>query len=510
MDMDKLFAADNEEATTVSSDEVSVPSQEDVAQAEPPCVTAADVVAAFNAVAKTINGQAATDFDKNEASPIQASETEENPLSDAEVAALKRSEHVQKFKLDFEVDDIPDAEGMTDVVEEEPTAVEAEQPSADEQTVVIEEIAEDTEEPVPTKQKNSGCLPKMVFLSLIVFFSVALATFATTFIFDVFAFTRNNKSADVIIPKGADTKKVAEILKEKEMISNKFYFRIYSRVMGLDGKWQAGAFSLKADMGYPTLVNTMQALPPRETVKVMFREGLTVDEMAVILEEKGVCSQNEFLSAVQYGEYDYDFLYRIPTEEKKAEMQHRVYRLEGYLFPDTYEFYVGSLGETVVDRMLQNFEQKIGEHLLEAIKQKGWTLDEAITMASMVQGEGDTRENMDKISRVLHNRLNPKSGFTKLELCCTRDYANELVANGRGDIDNLKPAYNTYVREGFPIGPICNPGMDALLAALYPSEDATIMKCYYFATDKKLNTYFSKTYAEHQAIIKKYDIEDLG
>ena len=192
-------------------------------------------------------------------------------------------------------------------------------------------------------------------------------------------------------------------------------------------------------------------------------------------------------------------------------MVYRVYRLEGYLFPDTYEFYVDSQGETVVDKMLANFQSKLTDNLLAQIKKQGWTLDEAITFASMVQGEGDTRENMDKVSRVLHNRLNPDSGFKTLELCSTRDYANEMAENDHFASDVLHQVYNTYKREGFPIGPIGNPGMDALLAALNPSEDATIKKCYFFATDyKTMTTYFSKTFKEHQAIIKKYGIEDLG
>ena len=118
---------------------------------------------------------------------------------------------------------------------------------------------------------------------------------------------------------------------------------------------------------------------------------------------------------------------------------------------------------------------------------------------------------MDKVSRVLHNRLAPKSGFKFLELCSTRDYANDMVDNDHFNSDVLHKAYNTYKREGFPIGAIGNPGLDALLAAVNPSEDETIKKCYYFATDyKTMITYFSKTFKEHQAVIKKYGITDLG
>lgn len=469
-------------------------------------VTERDVVAALTEAEQTLADTAsATNVEVPKVAEEETSAMQQNL---EETLAAKRSDHVQQFKLAFDLDDIPDAEGMglTDI--EEPTGTVV--PILDES----EYIADDGngEEDTPPIERSSGCLPKLVFALIILVVSCALALVISTFLLDVTGSTRNSNSADVIIPDNVSTEKIAEILHENGLIDNVLYFRVYSRLTGADGKWQPGAFSLQADMGFPTLIETLQTAPPRETVTVMLREGLTVDEMAEILEKNGVCSMQEFLDAVQFGEYDYDFVRQIPTEEENAELAYRVYRLEGYLFPDTYEFYVGSQGETVVNKMLANFQSKLTDSLLTQIQEKGWSLDEAITFASMVQGEGDTRENMDKVSRVLHNRLmSSQSDYKKLELCSTRDYANEMAENDHFSSDVLHRVYNTYKREGFPIGPIGNPGMDALLAALKPSEDATVMKCYFFATDYKTGiTYFSKTYKEHQAIIKKYGIEDLG
>lgn len=243
--------------------------------------------------------------------------------------------------------------------------------------------------------------------------------------------------------------------------------------------------------------------PSADTVWVTLREGLTVPEMAAMLEEKGVCSASDFIDAVQNVDYPYAFLQSLPADES------RVYRLEGYLFPDTYEFYVDSTATNVVNRLLKNFENRIGD-LLPQIEAMGWTVDEAVIFASLIQGEADTAANMAKVSRVLHNRLAPNSGFTKLQLCSTRDYVNHLP-EGDYDKETLKQVYNTYYREGLPVGAINNPGLDALTAALNPSNDATIKQCYYFATDYKTGiTYFSKTYADHQAIIKQYGITDIG
>lgn len=470
-------------------------------------VTEHDVVAALTEAEQTLPESVSAEKGTAQKLSVEATEAQAEPNL-ADTIAAKRSDHVQQFKLTFDLDDIPDAEGMGITDAEEPSEMAV--PILDEHDEIAEDTEEESEE-LPTEH-TSGCLPKLVFALIILVISCILALVISTFLLDVTGSTRNSNTADVWIPEAASTETIADILYENGLIDNALYFRIYSRLTDADGKWQPGAFSLQADMGFPTLIETLQTAPPRETVKVLLREGLTIDEMAEILEQNGVCSMQEFLNAVQFGEYDYDFLQLIPTEEDDPEQAYRVYRLEGYLFPDTYEFYVGSKGETVVDKMLANFDSKITDSVLAQIEKQGWTLDEAIVFASMVQGEGDTRENMDKVSRVLHNRLSSsQSDYKKLELCSTRDYANEMADNDHFSSDILHQVYNTYKREGFPIAPICNPGMDALLASLNPSEDAEIMKCYFFATDyKTMITYFSKNYKEHQAIIKKYGIEDLG
>lgn len=420
----------------------------------------------------------------------------------SEIAA-KRNEQVQSFQLDFSLDDIPDAEGMARNDSDESST-----PVFDAKPIHIDTDEDDDDDKKRKAKSGGGCLAKIIFTLIVLAISGLLAVAACKMIFGATGWNGNDTEIKVHIPAGANTKTIAETLKENALIEDVWCFRLYSRLVKADGTWHSGDYKLQSDMGFATMIETLQVAPPRETVKVLLREGLTVDEMSDILDEKGVCSKQDFLNAVKNGEYDYDFVKQIPADEETFK---RVYRLEGYLFPDTYEFFTGSSGEDVVNKMLGNFQSKLTPALLDKIEDMGWTIDQAVTFASMVQGEGDTRVNMDKVSRVLHNRLAPKSGFKKLELCCTRDYANELIEIHQLSKDELYPLYNTYNREGFPIGAIGNPGMDALLAAVNPSEDAQIKKCYYFATDYKTGiTYFSKTFREHQAIINKYGIEDLG
>jgi len=217
------------------------------------------------------------------------------------------------------------------------------------------------------------------------------------------------------------------------------------------------------------------------------------------LEEKGICTANDFINEVQNGNFNYDFARSVPYNKD------RVYRLEGYLFPDTYNFQIGTDAHEVADRMLSNLNNQLTNEVRQQIESRGWTIDQALTMASLIEGEAASKEDMESVSRVLQNRLEPGSGFSKLQLCSTRDYVNDLKATVE------VKAYNTYQRDGLPVGPINNPGLQALMAALNPSEDEYIKTCYYFATDyEDGKTYFSQTFAQHQAIIDEHGIYDAG
>lgn len=522
MDEEKKLSPDTEmDLIEVMSEEEPVAAEDEITEIpveEESSVTEADVIAAFNEANKSLRLIFENDEETIEESETESTEEE----SELNTIAIERNNYVKQFQLDFSLDDIPDAEGMghTEDVTEETNESDAETVSEEIPVELVADVEPTEEEEHPDFEepsKSRGCLLRIIFALLILAVSIALAAVVTTAVFDITGFNRNNKGADVVIPKGADTEKVAAILKEEGMINSELYFRLYCRFMNLDGKWQAGSFRLQADMGFPTLINTMQAQPPRKTVMVTFPEGLTVPEMAAILEKEGVCSAESFINAVKYGDYDYDFVRDIPTEADDPEYAYRAYRLEGYLFPDTYEFYVGSLGETVVDRMLQNFEAKISKAMLAQIKNNGWTLDQVVIMTSMVQGEGDTRENMDKISRVLQNRMNPNSGFTMFQFCSTHDYANYLLELDWDSFDKhaLHQAYNTCTheelsegREGLPVGAINNPGLDAFNAVLYPSVDQDIMESFYFITDKDGITRFAKDMKEHEANIKKYGLSE--
>lgn len=244
-----------------------------------------------------------------------------------------------------------------------------------------------------------------------------------------------------------------------------------------------------------TTVTTQTTLS--RTVTVTIPEGYTVLKIAAALEAGDVCTADEFLRAVREGEYsDYAFLNDVSNETEDGTPNGRHFRLEGYLFPDTYEFYRNSSGEAAVRRFLDNFEQK-RTAWQSACEASGLTLDEAVTLASIIQREAKTATDMYRVSRVLHNRL-ASPDYPRLQCDVSTAYLRELEEAGETPD---KAAYDTYICKGLPVGAIANPGAAALAAAVSPSTEEICEGCYFFVIDATDDTvYYSKTYAEHLAV----------
>ncbi len=357
-------------------------------------------------------------------------------------------------------------------------------------------------------EQSIGCLKAFLYAVSILLVSGILSYFIVVGGLDYTGLNRSDRMVDITIPEGASTKDVATILKDEGLIEQSFVFRMYAKLNGADAKWQPGEFSVSPNMGYQLLVQSLQAAKARETVSVLIPEGFTIVKIAKRLEQKGVCKETEFYRAVTEVDYskDYDFL----KDSKKTEgYESRIYKLEGFLFPDTYEFYENCSGETVVRKMLDNFEDRLGTAIRSAMSARDITMDELIILASIVQGEAASRDDMEKVSRVLYNRLNDPVNFPKLQCDSTGDYIEKLVGSTGVTVKNT--AYDTYEKDGLPVGAINNPGLDAIKAVLLPSEDKAVMDCYFFATDYDTGkTYFSKTYDQHVSICKRYGIGMYG
>ncbi len=290
-------------------------------------------------------------------------------------------------------------------------------------------------------------------------------------------------------------------------ISPTVYFRLQIRPLNTDyGVNMKKLFSLIliVCLVFPTLCscssgnNDNPAPPVVNTVKITFTEGSTVSKIASLLEENGVCRAADFISEVNSS--DSPFVSGIPNPAD------RPFLLEGYVFPDTYEFYLNESPESALSRFLKNSESKLGEEITARAEEIGYTVDEILIIASIIQKEAGIVSQMKTVSSVLHNRLD--SSYAKLECDVTYNYIRDtLMPFLCGDewVDSVyekyADLYYTYRFGGLPAGPICNPGLDAVLAALYP-EDTDY---YYFVTDSEGNYYYSETFSEHQKICNSID-----
>ena len=224
-------------------------------------------------------------------------------------------------------------------------------------------------------------------------------------------------------------------------------------------------------------------------VTVTFPEGFTVEQIAALLEEKGVCSAAEFIAVANDPLSLEGYSFDIQNPEERA------FLLEGYVFPDTYEFYKNESGSAALRRFLKNTESKLDEAVASRSNELGYTVDEILTIASVIQEEAGNPAEMGKVSSVIHNRLNSRS-FPKLQCDVTTFYLRNSVKPyvDSERYNELVDLYNTYNCDGLPAGPITNVGMDAINAALYPEET----DYYYFITDKSGNYIYAETWREHQ------------
>lgn len=230
------------------------------------------------------------------------------------------------------------------------------------------------------------------------------------------------------------------------------------------------------------------------TVTVTFPEGYTVVQIAELLEANGVCTAQEFVSLVNNTAYLRTLSYSFFADIK--EVAKRPFVLEGYIFPDTYEFYKAEGAEAALTRFLDNTEAKLTDEFRSRAAASGYTMDEIITIASIIQEEASEHQHMPGVSSVLHNRLESED-YGMLQCDVTIHYIDENVRNSpyiSADPDVVTEYYDTYECYGLPTGPICNPGVQAIEAAITP----LLTNYFYFVTDDDWNYYYAETYEEHQ------------
>lgn len=311
------------------------------------------------------------------------------------------------------------------------------------------------------------------------------------------------EDCEMDIPYGASTTAIAESLENTGAVKMPMLFRLYSKLKGYESQYKYGLYTFNTEIGYEKIAEMLMTDGAKaESVTVTIPEGtgindytknvngedVTVKGIGTLLEEAGVCKKADFLYALEEVEFDSKLL-------KNCNVGKTYYSLEGYLFPDTYNFYSYDSEECarlVVEKMIKQTESKITDAMYKRADEMGYSMNEILTMASIIQMEsGQSTDEMANVAAVFYNRLNSKD-FGTLHSSPTC-YYGESFKNDDG-------RYNTYNVKGLPPGPLCSPGIDAINAALYPTADS---QYYYFVTDSDGNFYYHKTLSEQQQTIAK-------
>ena len=369
---------------------------------------------------------------------------------------------------------------------------------------------EPVEKRVKTYDETSGGSNPIATLSkaLIYIASVLLVSFICAYFIivisnDVFAFVKSDEQVEVVIPEYATLDQIADELYNKQVIKYPKIFVLYTMIRSKDpGKYIAGTYTVSPTQNFDELLSTFVEKKSRSLteVSVTIPEGYTVDDIIdLFVNEKGIGTREGFIDAIQNGEYDYWFVNELTNTNPN-----RKYRLEGYLYPDTYYVYKESEETSIINKMLANFHSKFSIEYKQECEKSGMTVDEVINFASLIQMEAKYTTDYSMVSSVFHNRLNSSYYDRKLESCATIQYIlperKERITNDDTLIDN---PYNTYRYPGLPPGPISNPTLKAIRAALYPEQS----NYYFFVNDIEGNLLFAKTFAEHNANKAKVDAQ---
>ena len=340
-------------------------------------------------------------------------------------------------------------------------------------------------------RKPSKVSRRLLTIAAVVGVSIFLAVFALQSFSDLFGLNQKDQQIEITVESGMSSRQIINLLKDEGVISQKLTFQLYAGLRNSTSKFKPGVYLLNSNMSYDEIIVALQTGNEKQnTVRITFPEGMTLREIANLLEEKGVCKAQDLYNYLETAnlEEKYDFVEKIPKEE------HRFRRFEGYFFPDTYDFFLGESPERVTARFLDNFESKITDEMYAQMKNQNLTLDETSTLASMIQEESSGHEEMGRVSSVFHNRLDNSVTYPRLQSDVTIFYVNrDIKPFLQVNDQEMYDAYNTYKCTGLPVGPVCNPGIDAIKAALYP-EDTDY---YFFLTDANGKFYYAKTADQH-------------
>lgn len=357
-----------------------------------------------------------------------------------------------------------------------------------------------------------GTLITLVCVICIAIITATVSTMALSTINDILSLNKESSGVTVAveIPEKADFNQVYDILCDNGLVKQKFMcklfckFRHYDKVYSKKQKkeifiqYEPGVYYFETNNGIEEMLEQIkvQNNVARDTVRLTFPEGWTIAKIFERIEKYNVCTAEKLYANLDIVGKQFKFYQKINAKNG------RYLKAEGYIFPDTYDFYIGEQASSVLKKLFTNFQAKWTKEFNARAKEIGMTRDQVITLASIIQREAKDSTQMDIVSSVLHNRLDHPDLYPQLQMNSTKEYitaVNEYGLFNEVYYSIYLDAYNTYSVTGLPAGPICNPGLSAIKAALYPADS----NYYFFCHDSDGNIYLAETAEEHQKNTEK-------
>ncbi|MCR5135491.1 MAG: endolytic transglycosylase MltG [Oscillospiraceae bacterium] len=346
----------------------------------------------------------------------------------------------------------------------------------------------------PRDDRPTGCLGALMYATFILCVSIILAILAWMAASDALALNKESFTSRVVLPDDiftveftdikdddgtvtghrtvthADVGYLSKTLKQAGLIEYSWLFELYCGISHADEKVKPGEYELLSTYDYRALIQNMRPNGGGAvTVNVTFPEGLTAEEMFRLLDRSGVCSYDDLVEAAAHYDFRHSFLSGLPTEDE--------HRLEGFLFPETYNFYVGTTASTAISKLLDQFGTVLTDEMLAALAASPYSLRDVVTVASMIEKEAADDSERAAIASVIYNRI---TAGMNLGIDSTILYVHpgHTGAPNAAMLVEQSP-YNTRLSPGLPPSPICNPGQKSLEAAFFPN----MTNYYYYALD---------------------------
>lgn len=361
--------------------------------------------------------------------------------------------------------------------------------------------------PKKKKKKSKRANQRLaLYLACVVLGSCLLAGIGWLLFNDLCSLNKDYVEVKITVDEGDSVGDVAKKLKDAGLINYRGFFKFCGIFFHASKNIDPGEYKLNSDMDYRSLILNMHDYEADKVnkdgwIEVVIPEGLTVNEIIDEMVKKGVSTREELEDACANFDFEnYSFL--------SSDTLGSIDRMEGFLFPTTYTFDKNKTAVFAVDTMLTMFKNEISQQMLEDIKNSPYDLKQIITMASIIEKEsiGDDTERKN-ISSVIHNRLeqpNSEKGGRLLQLCSSINYI--MVHDGISKFDTtIESPYNTYIHEGLTPGPICNPGLSAIKAAIYPADT----DYYFFALGTDDKSHFFTDYNEHLRFINSAEYQPI-